>query len=202
MNESCCQALRVGQSVPNFEMDTFNPKTAEFSKVELEEFKKQRKWTVLAFYPADYTFVCPTELADLAQRHEALTKIGAELISVSTDTKFVHLAWQREEKLLEGVKYQMAADPTGKVSRLFGVYDENSGLALRGTFIINPEGMLTASEVNFYNVGRNADELLRKVEANVYLASHPDEACPAKWSNGAKTLKPGAGMVGRVAQNL
>jgi peroxiredoxin (alkyl hydroperoxide reductase subunit C) len=127
---------------------------------------------------------------------------GAEVISVSTDTKFVHLAWHREEKLMKNVTYPMGADPTGKVSRLFGVYDEGTGLALRGTFIINPEGKLVASEVNFYNVGRSANELVRKVKASVHCAAHPDEACPANWSQGGKTLKPGAGLVGRVAEAM
>jgi alkyl hydroperoxide reductase subunit AhpC len=132
-------------------------------------------------------------------------KAGAEVISVSTDTKFVHLAWQREEKLLANVKYPMGADPTGKVSRLFGVYDEATGLALRGTFIISPEGRLASSEVNFYNVGRNAAELLRKAQANAYLAVHPQEACPANWNQGGKTLKTAnneATLVGRVAEAL
>src|SRR5262245_14402726 len=133
------ESLRVGQMVPDFQMETFDPRAGGFGKVSLEELKKKGKWTVLVFYPADYTFVCPTELADVPAKHAELEKAGAEVISVSTDTQFVHLAWQREEKLLSGVKYVMGADPTGKVSRLFGVYDEGSGLALRGTFIISPE---------------------------------------------------------------
>ena len=119
---------------------------------------------------------------------------------MSTDTKFVHLAWQKQEKLLEKVKYTMGADPTGRLARLFGVYDEETGLALRGTFIISPEGKLLASEVNFYNVGRNSDELLRKIEANKYLAGHSAEVCPARWKPGAKTLTPSAEMVGRVSE--
>ena len=196
------EQVKVGQEVPHFEMEVFDPKRNDFGKISLDDLKKQKKWTVLVFYPADYTFVCPTELADVAEKYEELAKAGAEIISVSTDTKFVHLAWRREEKLLSGVKYLMGADATGKVSRLFGVYDEDSGLALRGTFIINPEGKLASSEVNFYNVGRNAQELVRKVQANVYLSTHPEEACPANWNQGQKTLKPGAGMVGRVAEAL
>ncbi len=196
------ESIKVGQRVPDFEMEVFDPKTKDFSKVSLDELKKRRKWTVLVFYPADYTFVCPTELADLAGQYEALSKSGAEVISVSTDTKFVHLAWQREEKLLAGVRYLMGADPTSKLSRLFGVFNEDIGLDLRGTFIISPEGTLVSAEINFYNVGRSAAELLRKVQANVYLAVHPDEACPANWSEGKKTLKPGAGLVGRVSEAL
>lgn len=204
--DGCCcdenRVIGVGQNVPEFEIETFDPVNREFGKISLGELKKQGKWTVLVFYPADFTFVCPTELADLAEKQEALKKLGAEVISMSTDTKFSHLAWRDSEKLLSGVKYLMGADTTGAVSRMLGIYDPNSGLALRGTFIINPQGMLVSSEVNFYNVGRNADELLRKVEANVYLAAHPDEACPARWKQGAKTLKPNAQMVGKVFEAL
>lgn len=195
-------SVSVGMDVPNFVMDVFDPVERAFGKVSLEELKKHAKWTVLVFYPADFTFVCPTELADLAEKHAALKKLGAEVISVSTDTHFAHLAWRDSEKLLSKVEYLMGADPTGKISRLFGVYDEASGLALRGTFIINPLGKLVTSEVNFYNVGRDADELVRKVEANVYLLAHPDEACPAKWKQGAKTLKPSEKMVGKVYEAL
>lgn len=194
--------VRVGQMVPEFKMKVFDPKKSEFREISLDQIKKQNKWTVLVFYPADYTFVCPTELADVAEKYAELAKSGAEVISVSTDTEFVHLAWQREEKLLKSVSYLMGADPTGTVSRLFGVYDETSGLALRGTFIIDPKGKLAASEINFYNVGRNAAELLRKVKANAYLATHPEEACPANWKEGDKAFKPGAGMVGRVAEAM
>ncbi len=194
--------LRVGQKVPNFEMEVYDPKTLGFGKVSLEDLLRERKWVVLFFYPADFTFVCPTELADLADYYEELQRMGVEVISVSTDTKYTHLAWQRTEKLLEKVKYLMGADPTGKVSRLFGVYDEDTGLALRGTFIINPDGILVGSEVNFYNVGRNAEELVRKMKANAYLMSHPDEACPARWKEGEKTLKPSQEIVGRVYEAL
>jgi NADH-dependent peroxiredoxin subunit C len=201
--DGCCeQTVSVGQSVPSFEMETYDPAGREFGKITLEEIKKKNQWTILVFYPADFTFVCPTELADLAEKHEALKKLGATVISVSTDTKFAHLAWRDSEKLLAGVKYLMGADPTGTLSRMFGVYDEDSGLALRGTFIVNPEGKLVSSEINFYNVGRNADELLRKMEANVYLAKHPSEACPARWQKGDKTLKPSEKLVGKVYEAL
>jgi len=194
--------VKVGCEVPNFEMEIYDPANRCFGKISLDEIKKQGKWTVLVFYPADFTFVCPTELADIGEKYECLKKLGVELLSVSTDTKFSHLAWKDSEKLLATIKYPMAADPTGTVSKLFGVYDCATGLALRGTFIINPEGKLVSSEVNFYNVGRNADELCRKLEANAYLKDHPEEACPAKWKTGSKTLKPGIGMVGKVYEAL
>jgi peroxiredoxin (alkyl hydroperoxide reductase subunit C) len=129
--------------------------------------------------------------------------MGAELITVSTDTEFVHLAWKRDEKELADVRYLMGADPTGKLARLFGVYDSDSGLALRGTFVISPDGVLFNSEVNFYNMGRNIDELMRKFKANLYLARKADEGCPSKWKDdGDKTLRPGPDMVGRVHEAL
>jgi peroxiredoxin (alkyl hydroperoxide reductase subunit C) len=196
------ETVRIGQAVPDFKLETYDPAQGTFGEFSLEKTRQAGKWTVVVFYPADYTFVGPTELADVADKQDELAKAGAAVVSVSTDTKFVHLAWQREEKLLSKVRFPMAADPTGKVSRLFGVYNEDNGLNLRGTFIISPEGKLTCAEVNFYNVGRSAAELLRKVKACAYLAKNPAEACPANWDEGAKTLKPGAELVGRVAQTL
>ena len=202
MGENCCCGLQVGQNVPDFTMETYEPTDYGFGTVSLEQLKKAGKWTVLVFYPADFTFVCSTELGDLADAYPELTAAGAEVITVSTDTIYTHLAWKREEKFLENAKYPMAADPTGTVAKLFGVYDYNTGLALRGTFIISPEGKLVASEVNFYNVGRNAKELVRKLKASVYVAAHPAEACPAHWESGDKTLTPGPKLVGNVYEAL
>ena len=130
--------------------------------------------------------------------------MGCDIVTVSTDTQFVHLAWQKSEKELANVKYSMAADRTGKVSRMFGVLDEATGHALRGTFVINPEGKLLNSEVNFYNMGRNIDELMRKFKANVYMMKKTNEVCPSKWKDeGDKTLvNPGAKMVGKVHEAL
>ena len=130
-------------------------------------------------------------------------KMGCDVVTVSTDTQFVHLAWQRSEKELAQVRYPMGADPTGKVARLFGVYDEATGLALRGTFIINPQGVLMNSEVSYYNLGRNIDELVRKFKANLYMSKKTNEVCPSKWKDeGDKTLTPSAAMVGRVHEAL
>jgi peroxiredoxin (alkyl hydroperoxide reductase subunit C) len=129
--------------------------------------------------------------------------MGCDIITVSTDTQFVHLAWHKCEKELAQVSYPMAADPTGRVSRLFGVYDEETGLALRGTFIINPEGVLMNSELNFYNLGRNIDELMRKFKANLHMSRKPTEVCPSKWKEeGDKTLVPSEEMVGKVHEAL
>ena len=194
--------IAVGQETPEFTMETFEPSSGSFGEVKLSELRHDGKWTVLVFYPADFTFVCPTELVDLAAQDAKLTELGAKIISVSTDTKFSHLAWCQSEKLMADVKYTMGADPTGEVSSLFGVYDENTGLALRGTFIINPESKLVSSQVNYYNVGRNMEELSRIVEANVHCLANPAEACPAKWSPGQKTLTPNEAMVGKVYEAL
>jgi peroxiredoxin (alkyl hydroperoxide reductase subunit C) len=129
--------------------------------------------------------------------------MGCDIVTVSRDTQFVHLAWHRSEKELANVKYSMGADPTGKVCRMFGVLDENSGLALRGTFVINADGVLLNSEMNFYNLGRNIDELMRKFKANIYMAKKPSEVCPSKWRDeGDATLTPSADMVGKVHEAL
>jgi len=196
------ETLKLGSFVPSYEMDIYDPVKDDFGVISFEQLRKDKKWAILVFYPADFTFICPTELRDLADHYEEFKKLGAEIIAVSTDTKFVHLAWVKGEKLLKDVKYPMVADPTGKLSKLFGVYNEETGLAHRGTFIINPEGMLVGIEVSFDNVGRNAKELLRKLKAHIYVANHPGEVCPAAWEEGKKTLKPGAKIVGKVSEAL
>jgi alkyl hydroperoxide reductase subunit AhpC len=203
MLEECCSSLQVGENVPDFKLDTYDPSKSDFGEISLEGLKAAKKWTILFFYPADFTFVCATEFAALAEQHEEFKKLGAEIITVSADTKFTHLAWQRDEKMLEKARYLMGSDPTGRVARLFGVHDEEAGLALRGTFIINPEGVLLNAEVNFYNLGRNVEELLRKLKANIHLAESPAEVCPAQWKQeGDTTLKPSAKMVGKVHEAM
>ncbi len=154
------------------------------------------KWSVFFFYPADFTFVCPTELEDLANMYDKFQAVGCEIYSVSCDTHFVHKAWHDSSQAVGKVTYPMLGDPTAALARDFGVYIEADGLAERGTFIVNPEGKIAAYEVNAGNVGRNADELLRKVEALQFVAAHGDEVCPAKWQPGAKTLKPSFDLVG------
>jgi peroxiredoxin (alkyl hydroperoxide reductase subunit C) len=200
MSNTICTAAsaKVGQTVSDFTLPTYNPAAGEFGEVSLAKLREAGKWVVLFFYPADFTFVCPTELADLAEQHKALKGLGVEVISVSTDTKFAHLAWRGSERLLADVSYTMASDTNGTLSRYFGIYDDGAGLPLRGTFIINPQGVLVGSEVNFFNVGRNAQELLRKMQANVYLLANPAEACPARWEKGHKTLTPSEKLVGNV----
>ncbi|MBA3599356.1 MAG: peroxiredoxin [Methylibium sp.] len=156
------------------------------------------KWSVVVFYPADFTFVCPTELEDLAQRYSEFRDLGVEVYSVSTDTHFAHKAWHDTSDAIKKVHYPMIGDPTGAITRNFEVMIEEEGLALRGTFVINPEGRIKLCEIHDNGIGRDAGELLRKVRAAQYVAAHPGEVCPAKWNEGAKTLTPSLDLVGRI----
>ena len=156
------------------------------------------KWSVFFFYPADFTFVCPTELEDLANKYEEFKKIGCEIYSVSCDTHFVHKAWHDASDTIKKIQYPMLADPTGALARDFDVMIEADGLAERGSFIVNPEGRIVAYEVIAGNVGRNADELLRRVQASQFVAEHGDQVCPAKWQPGASTFKPSLDLGGII----
>lgn len=196
------KVLSVGERIPDFEVDVYFPEKKDFGKLRFSDVSKKGKWLILFFYPADYTFVCPTELADAGSIYNELKNEGVELVSLSTDTHFVHYAWQQHEKLLVDIKYPMGADPTHNVSKIFGVYDAASGLSLRGTFIIDPDGKLLASEVNYYPVGRNSDELLRKLKGFKYVRENPANVCPAKWQPGKKILTPGKDLVGKVGDKL
>ena len=171
-------------------------KNGEF--VEISEKEMQGKWSVVFFYPADFTFVCPTELSDLADNYAEFQKLGAEIYSVSTDTHFTHKAWSDTSETIGKIKYPMIADPTGAITRNFGVMIEEEGLALRGTFVINPEGQIKLCEIHDNGIGRDAKELLRKLKAAKYVAEHPGEVCPAKWQEGAETLKPSLDLVGKI----
>jgi peroxiredoxin len=156
------------------------------------------KWSVVFFYPADFTFVCPTELGDLADVYPEFQKLGVECYSVSTDTHFTHKAWRDASDTIKKIKYPMIGDPTGAISRNFDVMIEEEGLALRGTFVINPEGEIKVAEIHDLGIGRDAKELLRKVQAAQYVASHPGEVCPAKWTPGEATLAPSLDLVGKI----
>lgn len=166
--------------------------------IEVTDADLAGKWSVIVFYPADFTFVCPTELEDLADNYEEFKKLGVEIYSVSTDTHFAHKAWADTSDAIKKVKYTMLADPTQALSRNFEVLIEEEGLALRGTFVINPEGEIKVLEIHDNGIGRVASELLRKVKAAQYVASHPGEVCPAKWEEGAATLKPSLDLVGKI----
>lgn len=197
-----CEYAKIGQKVNNFKFDIYEPTNYGFAELEFEQLQKDGQWVILFFYPADFTFVCPTELADLAGIDEALRKMNITVIGMSSDTKFAHMAWRGSEKLLENVKYPMGADPTGKIARYFGIYDEASGLPYRGTFIIDPDGLLVGQEVNLNNVGRNSEELMRKMKAFVYVRANPAEVCPARWKPSDKTLTPSEKLVGNVYDSL
>ena len=156
------------------------------------------KWLALLFYPADFTFVCPTELKEAQDHYEEIKKLGAELISVSTDTKYVHKAWHDTSPVIKTITYPMAADPTGEFSRLMGTYIEGEGLSLRGTFIIDPDGKLISSDIHSNDIGRSIKEIIRKLQAAIYVREHHGEVCPASWKPGEKTLKPGVELVGKI----
>ena len=166
--------------------------------IEVTDQSLKGKWSVVVFYPADFTFVCPTELEDLADKYEEFKKLGVEVYSVSTDTHFSHKAWADASPAIKKVKYVMIGDPTGTITRNFDVMIEEEGLALRGTFVVNPEGQIKICEIHDLGIGRDAGELLRKVKAAQYVASHPGEVCPAKWKEGEKTLKPSLDLVGKI----
>ena len=156
------------------------------------------KWSVVFFYPADFTFVCPTELGDLADNYAEFQRMGVEIYSVSTDTHFTHKAWHDSSETIGKIQYPMIGDPTGTITRNFGVMIEEAGLADRGTFVIDPEGKIQIIEINAGGIGRDASELLRKVKAAQYVAAHPGEVCPAKWKEGEATLAPSLDLVGKI----
>jgi peroxiredoxin len=166
--------------------------------VEVSNETVAGKWSVFVFYPADFTFVCPTELEDLAEQYAEFQKLGVEIYAVSTDTHFAHKAWHDTSAAISKVNYPMIGDPTQVLSRNFEVLIEEEGIALRGTFVVNPEGYIKVMEVHDNGIGRVASELLRKVKAAQYIAAHPGEVCPAKWEEGAETLKPSLDLVGKI----
>lgn len=166
--------------------------------VEVTEADVLGKWAIFFFYPADFTFVCPTELGDVADHYAELTKMGVEVFSVSTDTHFVHKAWHDASDTIGKIEYYMLGDPTGTITRNFENMREAEGLADRGTFIVDPDGVIQAVEITAEGIGRNAAELVRKVKAAQYVRSHPGEVCPAKWEEGEKTLAPSLSLVGKI----
>ncbi|RNF84150.1 alkyl hydroperoxide reductase subunit C [Montanilutibacter psychrotolerans] len=166
--------------------------------VEVSDADLKNKWSVVFFYPADFTFVCPTELGDLADNYAEFQKLGVEIYSVSTDTHFTHKAWHDSSETIGKINYPMIGDPTGAITRNFDVMIEEVGLADRGTFVVDPQGKIQIVEVTAGGIGRDASELLRKVKAAQYVASHPGEVCPAKWKEGEKTLAPSLDLVGKI----
>lgn len=184
----------INSKLPEFKVQAYH--NGEFKEVTDKDLAG--KWSVIFFYPADFTFVCPTELGDMADNYDEFEKMGVEIYSVSTDTHFVHKAWHDTSDTIKKIKFPMLGDPTGSLSRAFGVHIEEEGLAYRGTFLIAPDGSVKVSEVHDNGIGRNASELIRKVKAAQFVEAHPGEVCPAKWEPGAETLKPGLDLVGKI----
>lgn len=187
-------ATLINTKVPEFSAQAFH--NGAISTVTDKDLKG--KWSVLFFYPADFTFVCPTELGDMADKYAQLQEMGVEVYSVSTDTHFVHKAWHDASETIGKIKFPMLADPTGALSRALDVYIEEEGIAYRGTFVIDPDGNIKLAEVHDNSIGRNAEELVRKIQAAQFVAAHDGEVCPAKWTPGAETLKPGLDLVGKI----
>ena len=184
----------IGKEIGEFKVQSFV--NNEFKEVTKEDVLG--KWAVFFFYPADFTFVCPTELEDLADKYEEFQAAGCEIYSVSCDSHFVHKAWHDVSDRIKKLKFPMLADPTHALSKDFEVYIEADGMSERGSFIVNPEGKIVAYEVTAGNVGRNADELFRRLQASQFVHEHGDEVCPAKWKPGEKTLKPSLDLVGQL----
>jgi peroxiredoxin (alkyl hydroperoxide reductase subunit C) len=185
---------RIGAEIPDFELEAYHE--GEIKNIKLSDYRG--KWLCLVFYPADFTFVCPTELEDVAALYPEFQKGNAEVLSVSTDTAFVHKAWHDTSEAIGKVQYPMVADPTGRLCRAFGTYIEDAGLALRGSFVIDPDGVLRTIEIHDLPIGRSAKELLRKLTAAQFVAEHGDQVCPANWEPGADTLTPGVDLVGKI----
>ncbi|NLO80845.1 MAG: peroxiredoxin [Xanthomonadaceae bacterium] len=166
--------------------------------IEVTDADLRGKWSIVFFYPADFTFVCPTELGDLADHYDQLQQMGVEVYAVSTDTHFTHKAWHDASETIKKIKFPMIGDPTGTITRNFGVMIEEEGLAMRGTFVINPEGKIKVVEIHDGGIGRSAKDLVRKVQAAQYIAANPNEVCPANWQPGAETLAPSLDLVGKI----
>ncbi|MEY2986582.1 MAG: hypothetical protein RJB13_103 [Pseudomonadota bacterium] len=184
----------INSKIPDFSVQSYV--NDSFKTITQNDIKG--KWAVFFFYPADFTFVCPTELGDMADNYDKLKAMGVEVYSVSTDTHFTHKAWHDASETIKKIQFPMLADPTGLLTRAFGVHIESEGLANRGTFVVNPEGLIKIAEVHDNGIGRNAEELIRKVQAAQFVATHSGEVCPAKWKPGQETLKPGLNLVGKI----
>ncbi len=186
--------VKINQLAPQFETKAYH--AGKEIKLKLKDLK--RKWVVLAFYPADFTFICPTELGDFADHYDEFKKLNTEVLSVSTDTVFVHKAWHDNSQTIAKIKFPMLADPTGNICKAYGTYIEQEGLSYRATFIIDPDGNVKWYELHDNSIGRSTTEILRKLKAAQYVREHGSEVCPVNWQPGSKTLKPGLDLVGKI----
>jgi NADH-dependent peroxiredoxin subunit C len=193
-NEQNSRPALIGQKISDIEFEAFHEN--EIKNMKFSDFKG--KWQILFFYPADFTFVCPTELEDMAEIYADFQKAGAEVISFSTDTVFAHKAWHDSSDSIKKIKFPMASDPTGKICKSLGTYIDDEGLSLRGSFIIDPDGVVKAYEIHDNSIGRSAKELLRKLHAAIFVRENGDKVCPANWHPGNDTLTPGLDLVGKI----
>jgi len=186
--------IKINEEIPDMKLDVFHDN--DIKKVRLSDYVG--KWMVILFYPRDFTFICPTELEEAAGLYETFKELGAEVLSVSTDTAFVHKAWYDSSPSIAKIKFPMIADPSGEMCKAFGTYIDEEGVSLRGTFIINPEGKVIFSEMHNNDIGRNSNETLRKLQAAIHVSQSDGEVCPASWTPGKNTLKPGVDLVGKI----
>jgi NADH-dependent peroxiredoxin subunit C len=186
--------IQIGQTVPDFEFEAYHED--DIKKLKLSGYRG--KWLVILFYPADFTFICPTELEEAAILHDKFKAEGAEILSISTDTVYAHKAWHDSSKAIGKIKYPMAADPTGRICKALGTYIESEGLSLRASFIIDPDGVIKAIDIHDNSIGRNANEILRKLQASRFVREHDGLVCPASWNPGKDTLRPGLDLVGKI----
>tara|TARA_Y100000310_G_C20648114_1_gene797809 strand:- start:234 stop:797 length:564 start_codon:yes stop_codon:yes gene_type:complete len=185
---------KIGQTIPDFEIKAYH--NNDINSLKLTDYAG--KWLILLFYPADFTFICPTELEEAANLYEEFQKLGAEIISVSTDTAYSHKAWHDSSPSIGKIKYPMAADPTGKLCKHFGTFIEPEGLSLRASFIIDPDGVIKSLELHDNSIGRNTNEILRKLKAAKFVRENSGQVCPASWDETKPTLKPGLDLIGKI----
>ena len=190
---------KIDTEAPSFNLPFYNPKKDEDGTIALADIKK---WTILFFYPADFTFVCPTELKDMAEQEEKFKELWVEVLAASTDTVFSHRAWVKHEGLMKDFPYKMLSDHSTEVAYNYNLLDEESGIAGRGTYIIDPDGVIKGIEITSGPLGRNSEELIRKIEALQFMRENPTQACPARWHKGDKTLTPSIKIAGEVAEAL
>ncbi len=204
-NQKCCSGnmcaeadmpllAQIGHEIPDAQLDAFY--NEEIKKIKLSDYRG--KWLILFFYPADFTFVCPTELEEMAEHYAEFQKLGAEVLSVSTDTAYVHKAWHDTSKAIKKITFPMLSDSRRELCHIFGTYIPEEGISLRGTFVVDPDGILRIVEINDNSVGRNAKELMRKLQAAKFVREHGGNVCPASWKPGDETLKPGLDLVGKI----
>jgi peroxiredoxin len=184
----------INTVVPSFKTTAFQ--SGEF--VEVSDASLKGKWSVLIFMPAAFTFNCPTEVEDAAEHYAEFQKAGAEVYIVTTDTHFSHKVWHETSPAVGKAQFPLVGDPTHTLTRGFGVHIEEAGLALRGTFIVNPDGVIKTAEIHDNAIARDVKETLRKLKAAQHVAAHPNEVCPAKWNQGEKTIKPSLDLVGKI----